>query len=113
MVARMLRGRAPVRMTKERALSALEFGMLAAAVTVLATGVAMAGQDNTFQQADTFVGNFLSGSGGKTLSGVALVSAVVNAVTGFNWKFFGSAVAVGLGCGIGPGVLETFYTGVF
>ncbi len=113
MVAQMLKGRAPVRMTKEGVASALEFGMLAAAVTVLATGVAMAGNDNTFQQADTFVGNFLSGSGGKTLSGVALISAVANAVLGFNWKFFASAVAVGLGCGIGPGVMDTFFTGVF
>lgn len=90
-----------------------QYVFLATALVVLASSIALAGTDQTFAEADNFVTNFLAGTGGKTIAGVSLISAVVNAVTRFNWTFFGSAVAVGLACGIGPNIMQTFYTGVF
>ena len=112
MVAQVLRGRPAMNWKIELPVVA-QFIFLAAALVVLASSVALAGTDQTFAEADNFVTNFLSGTGGKTIAGVSLISAVVNAVTRFNWTFFGSAVAVGLACGIGPNIMETFYTGVF
>lgn len=91
----------------------LAYSILALACIVMVSATAMAGSDTTFQEADNFVSDFLSGTGGKTIGGIALVSAVINTVTRFNWMFFGSAVAIGLACGIGPNIMDTFFTGIF
>lgn len=112
MVAQVLKRRTSMSWKNELPTAA-HFLFLMTALVVLVSSVALAGTDQTFAQADSFVTNFLSGTGGKTIAGVSLISAVVNAVTRFNWTFFGSAVAVGLACGIGPNIMQTFYTGVF
>lgn len=92
---------------------ALSLALVGVAAVVIATTAAVAGTDNTFAQADTFITNFISGTGGKTIAGIALVSAVINIAIKFNWIFFGSAIAVGLACGIGPNIVSSFFTGVF
>ncbi len=113
MVAQTFEDQAVENGVAEGAGKVLEAALVVGAVVVLASSIALAGNDATFQEADNFVSNFLSGTGGKTIGGVALATAVINAVAGFNWKFFGSAVAIGLACGIGPNVMNTFFTGVF
>lgn len=97
----------------DRANKALSYAILAVACVVMVSAAAHAGSDTTFQEADNFVSDFLAGTGGKTIGGIALVSAVINTVTRFNWMFFGSAVAIGLACGIGPNIMNTFFTGIF
>lgn len=98
---------------KDRNNKILAYSILGLACLVMVSAAAVAGSDTTFQEADNFVSNFLSGTGGKTIGGIALVSAVINTVTRFNWMFFGSAVAIGLACGIGPNIMNTFFTGIF
>ncbi|GAA0206603.1 hypothetical protein GCM10009081_22060 [Brevundimonas nasdae] len=113
MFARLSQKAAFPALTSPTPQQVLSLGMVGLAAVVIATTAAVAGTDNTFQQADTFITNFISGTGGKTIAGIALISAVINIAIKFNWIFFGSAIAVGLACGIGPNIVSSFFTGVF
>ncbi|MBS4049381.1 MAG: hypothetical protein KG075_23755 [Alphaproteobacteria bacterium] len=70
-------------------------------VSVLPVSQAHAGADTTLQPIENWVENVVSGSGGRTAAGVALLSAVVGSALKFNpWQFAG-AVGVGIAAGAG------------
>lgn len=87
--------------------------LLAGGAATLAATAAIAGTDATFDPANTMVNGWIDGSGGKLITGVAILFAMVNIVTRFNWQVVLGALAVGVTAGIGPDIVGGFVTGTF
>ncbi len=79
----------------------------------IAASMASAGTDATFSPTTTILTNWSTGSLGK-MAGVACVGvAVVSAIIKFDWKFFGSALGVGLAASQGPGIVAGLMSATF
>jgi conjugal transfer pilus assembly protein TraA len=82
---------------------------LAAVLMVLLASPAFAGTDSTFSLAVTKIIGWMSGSLGVLISLLALVTALIGAVTG-KLMLLTSAVGVALAFYVGPGVIQGFFT---
>lgn len=92
---------------ESRGFEYLLCGTLAVAVV---SSPAFAGADTTFNAVATQFENWAEGSLGKTVAVGGLLVALLNAMTNFNWKFFGSAAGVGLAGAIGPNIASSMVT---
>lgn len=80
-------------------------------VTLLATGPAFAGTDNTFNTALTTFTNFLEGSGGRIITVMSLAGGLVALGSGrFSLAQVAVPVAVGVGAGTGVPIVTSTVT---
>lgn len=87
------------------------FAMLTVALAMFATSAVYAGTDVSFASGVTKVSDLLTGSGGKLVTLLAIVTTVVVGITG-NIKIALGALGVALIASVGPSFANGFFTAV-
>lgn len=81
-------------------------------MAMMTSSFAFASGDTTFSAMSDWIIDKLSGSGGLLLAIIALVIAVVSALSGY-FKMFAISLVVIIAATLGPGIISGFFTATF
>jgi conjugal transfer pilus assembly protein TraA len=87
--------------------------VLAGAVVLVATGLAMAGTDTTFGATTTTLQGWAEGSLGKMAAVGGIAVALIGLVAKFDWRLIAGSVGIGLTAATGPAIVSGLATAIF
>lgn len=86
---------------------------LLCAVMVVATGLAVAGTDTTFNATTTTIQGWAEGSLGKMAAVGGIAVGLIGLVAKFDWRLIAGAVGIGLTAATGPAIVSGLASAVF
>lgn len=97
----------------QRLANGVADAVLAGAVVLVVTGMAVAGTDTTFGATASTIQDWAEGSLGKMAAVGGIAVGLIGLVAKFDWRLIAGAVGIGLTAATGPAIVSGLASAVF